>query len=450
MHQEIKKLTITITTADNTYPSPLNPLQSTQNLNSNTKIKKTGTEEDSKETDLKITTTQLQKISIDDSYVFLTNKDLQKKIIRKKNNSYNDLQSLKQKPSKNILTPTPNPLIISIPSKKQIPFSKEFKEYVIEKSQITENRHKLYLYLVKNLVTNGLLYYEWIQLDLLNPQQQETSLKKRIGASLTWLFMFIAHSKQQPFDEGAFVIDDPGYKLYNFLTQLGSYNRLSSHPISEPDEWHQGLDIHPSLGKEINLEEDYLLPSNKKTLLFMKKKNLNNLDLKQIFIKPENNGCRILDPLLFASPNEILPAIIDVFGHSAGLFTSLARRIHPHYFGNNSGEGKRKERIPVNIKESFTKLAASLQMDEATIIEAIQEGKGIRVMLEHIQKTQTNPLVKNVAENQESLNSPPVRIEESKDWEDFMKSVSEYDHLKDRIGEEVIIKMADFTKLIIQ
>lgn len=98
--------------------------------------------------------------------------------------------------------------------------------------------------------------------------------------SLNWFYFGLASGKNQHFEEGTFLIENPGLNVLSFIENApGAKTRLSSH--FQAYAAHIGL---PDIAKNQKGLDISNLPENKQTLLFGK------VNENLLFIKPENFG----------------------------------------------------------------------------------------------------------------------------------------------------------------
>lgn len=184
--------------------------------------------------------------------------------------------------------------------------------------------------------------------------------------NLMWYFYDLAIQKDQPFDEGTFVIQDRQLRIYNFLmsyvkkvnppitdtindpvlnvsTNPFAYSRLSSHFKLEQRQYrHYGIDVRFGAAQFAQV----LLPAQKTHILF------GCIGNDQIFIKLENVGI----------------AVHSVVMHGKEFVEAQLRKLYPnlrtylqawlptymddlltYYIGTDDDPSYRKERIPQEL-----------------------------------------------------------------------------------------------------
>lgn len=234
------------------------------------------------------------------------------------------------------------------------------------------------------------------------------------------------------FDEGTFVIQDKGFKLYNFLLnyvkEQNSYvkgdkndplNKVSYNPFAYSRDCTHFVNkkkIFPPYGIDIRFGthgwEQPLLPALKKHILFGKIDPLREL----IYIKPENHGLYYWDGLP---------------GHGTELAAAQARKSPMikgvaaycgYDLGSDDAINYRKERTPVEFLKSFETIMQNdktLTSDEKKLLLDYVKTEGIKVL--------TYEMSKNIPALQE------LKAQYEK----------EFDHLDLRYGREVILKTDD-------
>jgi hypothetical protein len=182
--------------------------------------------------------------------------------------------------------------------------------------------------------------------ELLNRFNQNSAKEnKQSVCSMMWCLMATAAAQNKTFEEGAFIIKDPGYRIFNFLEKLpGAYQRTSSHLYEVSPDRHHGFDIH--------WDNEFTLPANKGHILFTRIE----FGEPSVFIKLENYGLR---------------TYYDLAGHGAEFFWSVGMKILPQLFGADDAEGSYKERIPSLYIKEFLDL-----IKEDPHVEAIKKAVG--------------------------------------------------------------------------
>lgn len=174
-------------------------------------------------------------------------------------------------------------------------------------------------------------------------------------------FLYSTCPDVQQFQQGSFIVEDPGQRLFTWLRQptMQSYARISSHLAEYQLDTHYGIDLDEQLG---------LLPNDQATVLFCSFKHAkNNNDC--IFIKPEDHGVGFN---------------LHGLWHALGYVFSVIRR---NQAGANDQDSMCKERVPDNVIQLFKQIVnASNAQDVAA--RRIQEGKtwGIWKMREIVEQ----------------------------------------------------------------
>lgn len=182
------------------------------------------------------------------------------------------------------------------------------------------------------------------------PIPEDALYAEYLLASITWAFMRRAVEKKQTFNEGTFVIEDPNGSLYAYLNQLKPYRRLSSHFDKRSLPLKLFSSLLPKfaslqLGKDITT---YPLPSGHRTILFAQIDA--GTERQALFFKPEKAGADF--------------TTLDFWIHMADYFVSLTRRGKA---GANEQAGMRKERIPHEAKELFSRFLDSYCSDQGLL-----------------------------------------------------------------------------------
>lgn len=221
----------------------------------------------------------------------------------------------------------------------------------------------------------------------------------------------IARTKNQNFEEGTYVVEDPTGSLFNLLKDFNdqdkkTYERISSHfPERCPE-------VKSWLGYTIGTQGygiDISLSGNKHHLLFNKFTLKNK---KYVFIKPETHGTQNWG---------------DFAAHALDYGASLYRKItNPEA---NESATMRKEHTPVKVKQAWQNLIKNSSLPEKLQKEG--EKHGIYRMLDLIQ------------ENQASLSNQAL-------LKAFNDTLIGYDHLNIRKGNEVIISAEEFNQAQVQ
>lgn len=246
--------------------------------------------------------------------------------------------------------------------------------------------------------------------------------------SLSWFMMFAAFKKKQGFEEGAFVIEDPDLRLYNYLkTSPGIGARASSHFVGRsPDNnnmsgfimksaLHDGLDV--LTGR---------MPAKKRTLDFTLF-DAYEKEKKLLFIKPENY-----------SPFVTTEYGYDFCMHGVELVEAQARKRLQK--GGDDQPGMQKERIPDAVKETFGKIVDIVNTQKISLPEKFKRENlkkdanlwGIAFMFD---------LVKNL----KSIGGHNQKLNEA--IENFALSIQGLDHLENRTGREVFLSAQELQEM---
>ena len=229
----------------------------------------------------------------------------------------------------------------------------------------------------------------------INTKEQEDYLRAII--SLQWHFERIAKKKNENFIEGTFVIEDKGFKIYNFMmdyikrfnkeitdttqdplshysyNQYG-YSRDASHYVHLKKLFRPyGIDIR--FGPDG--KEQTLLPAGKRHILFGKIDENKQL----IYIKPENHGLYFKDGLLghigeFAVAQTkketwfgfISRSLLSAFGYTVS---------------TDQGKGLRKERISSEFLRQFAEILEkdeTFSSDQKKNLKAEAKKEGFKIL----------------------------------------------------------------------
>ena len=145
-------------------------------------------------------------------------------------------------------------------------------------------------------------------------------------APLVWAFMFTAYKRNEAFNQGMFVFDDPDYRLVNFFSVVATSRPSSHFKKRREDSW--GIDV----------DQNYVtgLPSGHQTAHFGRLKEDSN-GQKRSFLKPENWG---------------MESWWQWLGHATDFVWT---RVH-----NPDDEYKRKEHCSKEVTEYFKQLYSNL------------------------------------------------------------------------------------------
>lgn len=248
---------------------------------------------------------------------------------------------------------------------------------------------------------------------------QDAAQAEKEVAALTWYLMSLSLAKKEGYNQGTFVIEDEGNKLYNFLMKHpGLYPRDSSHFVNRSPKKHQGIDVF----KEP-------LPAMKRTLLFSQITNLDGQT--RLYIKPENFS---------ASPYQPYDFSMHAWEFAVAQYNKVANP------GSDDLPNMRKERVPAAILKEFNK-----------IVEKIQEYKDNRIFM--INKTDS-VLAKSLSEAKadaklygiafmkryiDALDGNDAIIPADFDATQFRTMINEYDHLDQRTGREVYLTQQELS-----
>lgn len=254
----------------------------------------------------------------------------------------------------------------------------------------------------KRKIYTQILLGEKVYSDILknNKEKNVLSIDENVK-NLIWFLFAMAIAKNQGFEEGTFVIEDPEFKIYDYLKDI-SLSRHSSH-FKEHAKTQMGIDV---LG----------LPAEKQTLLF----GIANKDKQLIFIKPENYG-------VYTWWDTIMHGV--EFGHAQG------RKWLPATFGSDDQENWRKERVPKDAISKYKSLRQELLT--ANLIQPALEPKDININTIYIElknwlaQNESEGLVASVSEQNKSIIDKVQAFK--KELED------KYDNLDIRYGREVIL-----------
>lgn len=244
--------------------------------------------------------------------------------------------------------------------------------------------------------------------------QAQASNKVSVSAGL-------AESAPQNFKMGAFSIEDKGHNIESFLNQAGSYSRKSSHL----KEYKNAGADYQSRGLDIDSKNTFL-PNNRKTVLFarMPQKSENTPTgtpgKNMLFIKMEEHGCHKLKDKISHGFNYIPTLLEQKFG--------VTKR---------DGGVDNRERIPADIKESYSELASGFNSWTGMNINtsnALSTTGGIKIMIEDL------TLMRDYIKTAISIDSQNIEANKflaiTTTLYDDLKS---RDHSDIRIGNEIII-----------
>lgn len=217
-----------------------------------------------------------------------------------------------------------------------------------------------------------------------------------------WYLMNLASQKKQTYVEGSFSIADPTGSIFKFLNTFKpiTYNRKCSHLYTLRDD---------IIG--FDMEQHRFLTAEMGHLLFVSFKNRGE---SWVLVKPEPHG---FDP--FNKPGEAV-------GHAWQFFLTAGKKFAPSVFGSDHGDGKHKERVPVAIIGRYIALASN-KKGFGKVIDDVGNhwgyGRGLQAIYDHLVELGNDDL--SISEFREDLEK-------------------KYDHLKYRIGDEVIFLLNEW------
>ena len=284
--------------------------------------------------------------------------------------------------------------------------------------------------------------FYWIdQLTLKNdPFNEESFLSQshhpKVLISLLWGFFHLAVQKDQGFDQGTVLIEDPEQILFRFLiASQNAYSRPSSHFLFSGCKIKQyGIDFYgdweeyghswnpaPTPGKMSFFKSRTplpVLPANKTHILFgqLPAGECTQLSSHYVFIKPEDSGLGDLRSYLRHARDYLASRNV------------ISGPFHGNYY--------QIERVDPNWLDRFEALIRSDdQWTESQIKNHIKNAQqwGIRYMLNQ------------ASQIQESSRSP-ITQELAQEWIEAL-SRRNLDHLESRTGKEVIFSWSDLLML---
>jgi hypothetical protein len=206
---------------------------------------------------------------------------------------------------------------------------------------------------------------------------------------LIWYLYDRATTKKQAFEEGTYVIQDPGLKIYNYLMtyvkQVNpsitdtlqdpaatlslnqyAYSRLSSHFYNEQKQFrHYGIDIRFPNTVVAQAE----LPAGKSHILFGK------IAPDTIFIKPESFG-NAPQAVFFHGSDwaaaQIRKINVTLKDYLQGTFGEALVNTLIYYIGTDDEPTYRKERIPKEFLSNALTILRSGQLNEENMKQAMQ------------------------------------------------------------------------------
>lgn len=217
---------------------------------------------------------------------------------------------------------------------------------------------------------------------------------------LTWFLMAQAIKKKEGYQEGAFMIEDDGQKLFQYLRNArgenGSviYERPSTHFKGRTDKQY-GLDVFSPL-----------MPCKKRTLLFGMIHSKDS-DQKVLFIKPENfSACLVVQKAA------------DAWYHGWEMIVAQKNKLL--YEGLDDADNMRKERIPTEITKEFVKLLKLLRNQQGIDYKAVH-ADAKKYGISFMNKFLNDHADKGINPNR------------------FRELIKDYDHLQVRTGREVYL-----------
>lgn len=215
--------------------------------------------------------------------------------------------------------------------------------------------------------------------------------KKHCMVDFVWYLRDLARQQQGiEFEEGVFVFPDPGYRIHDFFADI-AYERWSTH-------FQQSR--ASCLGIDIAKTEELSLPEGHRTCHFGKLKMVaGNRDC--MFLKTENYGLGTFDQAVWHS------------------FDWLLTRGY-HLIGQASGPNDRKEHLPADVMNEFTKFATTFDLNNSENLALVR--------------------AHGIAGINEILNNYLEKHPENQEAREFINQLAkEYGHLPLRKGNEVIL-----------
>lgn len=258
-----------------------------------------------------------------------------------------------------------------------------------------EEKEEIYINILKGAAIYFKLENNSIDLDQRISQiiSNENDIK-----NLIWFFYALAINKNQGFSEGTFLIEDPNFGLYDYLSKFGLY-RHSSH-FKETASTQKGTDIEG-------------LPADKRTLLFGKVIK-ENQDKDLTFIKPENFGVQ---------------KYYDIMMHGYEFVVAQARK----RIGSDDWDEWRKERVPKEDLALYTALIKRIKNSGCTMDF---KDKELNI------HTMYNNIIKFLAEKENC--SDKKLVSEAGSYINLLEQ--KYDRVNLRFGREVILTKEDINQ----
>jgi len=278
---------------------------------------------------------------------------------------------------------------------------------------------------------------------LLSPDSQKTTKEHtdiKNVINIAWYLYSSAIDKNQGFDQGTFVIEDPKEKIFAFLKNCkGAKERISSHfKPKEIDEYGVTEDQAQQYG--IDMPEDVVLFEHKKTLLFGRRGTINNRNF--IFIKPEDEGCAAITDITEGK----MPSWEDTLAtvkHAGHFVVARVRKFIP---GADDQPSWRKERMPYKVAQKWLNVAEQLPKNVPLQVECARAAtRSIFEMMKWekaFQQINSDPklaaITKILYGSQLSKEDKDKVFDALKKFNAHLKN-KKYDNLEYRKGREVIL-----------
>jgi len=297
---------------------------------------------------------------------------------------------------------------------------------------------------IEHQITHGLeILNELIRGNL--PESRTAEEKSKNVAALSWALFYLAIEKEQPFDQGSFVIEDQHGTIFRYLSDPRiSYPRPSSHLNllkKETQSSHFGIDFQGCFLSDgldwkpycpsswitgMWFKELPILPTQKAHLLFGRMASGENTYLKtdHVFIKFEDHG---------------LGTATGLFGHTLD-YLQMTKGLNLRMISQpNWGRFVRVERVDSGIIYLFEQVLSEYYSSHPKEFEdaAMKAHEyGIRYMI-----TEINRIIKlHPHEMPVSLRIPITRFNEGLERRKL-------DHLDARTGNEVIFSADEIVSL---
>lgn len=250
-------------------------------------------------------------------------------------------------------------------------------------------------YAVQKIVAGGSNIFQLIFQDAHEtiPNKTQDEYLESIVA-IMWYLYSQAINKDQGFTEGAFVIEDKDFKLYNYLMGYVkkvnpsitgtikdqartsadnpfAYSRISSHYKLEQKSHRQyGIDMR--LDK--NSEALPLLPIGKRHLVF----GIIDESKKLIYLKPENYGIYSLYEKAMHGKEFIVARGVKLLPSMKSILSDPWYKSFEEYIGTDDDPLYRKERVPqefiIEFEKIINKHCITKEKGKKIISEAMQKG----------------------------------------------------------------------------